>query len=126
MVIRDWRSGVCSSDLAFEFAQPGGRTRQAGGGDDALLELVIDRDEIADGLLDHVERAARADVDGLARGRLLERQRHARNDVVDDVARAAEGDAVDREFGIRGALTLGQSAANAELDRKSTRLNSSH
>src|SRR3546814_15821656 len=74
MRISDWSSDVCSSDLnhlvqkppqlAFEFAQPGGRTRQAGGGDEAFLELVIDRDEIADGLLDHVERAARADVDG--------------------------------------------------------------
>src|SRR3546814_18750012 len=96
-------AGLCCRDskplcaeapqLAFEFAQPGSRTRQAGGRDEAFLELVIDRDEIADGLLDHVERAARADVDGLARGRLLERQRHARNDVVDAVARAAGGDA---------------------------------
>src|SRR3546814_13917003 len=94
MRISDWSSDVCSSDLnhlvqkppqlAFEFAQPGGRTRQAGGGDEAFLELVIDRDEIADCLLVHVERAPRADVDGMASGRILARQRHARNAVVTD------------------------------------------
>src|SRR3546814_1503356 len=120
MRISDWSSDVCSSDL------PSAKRETGDGGEEWAVKIlgeIAGTDPAADQRGQH---EARARLDAVAAGVALRLKRLA----IAIVAAVERSDGEDRAFGphlIFGRQFGGGEGAVAEaLDRKSTRLNSSH